>query len=90
MGEVKTSAFYSVVRHMSCKRQFLIVPHCNNFINFHSVLFTFDLFVFLQTFIVISKGNTINRFNVEPACYLLTPFNPVRKVAIRILIHSYP
>ncbi|MCI4395309.1 hypothetical protein PGIGA_G00178940 [Pangasianodon gigas] len=43
-----------------------------------------------KTFIVISKGNTINRFNVEPACYILTPFNPIRRVAIRILIHSYP
>ncbi|XP_053346516.1 sodium channel protein type 4 subunit alpha B [Clarias gariepinus] len=41
-----------------------------------------------KTFIVISKGNTINRFNVESACYILSPFNPVRKFAIRILIHS--
>ncbi|KAF4080679.1 hypothetical protein AMELA_G00174000 [Ameiurus melas] len=43
-----------------------------------------------KTFIVISKGNTINRFNVDPACYILTPFNPIRRVAIRVLIHSYP
>ncbi|XP_058260603.1 sodium channel protein type 4 subunit alpha B isoform X2 [Hemibagrus wyckioides] len=41
-----------------------------------------------KTFIVISKGNTINRFNVEPACYLLTPFNPIRRFSIRVLIHS--
>lgn len=41
-----------------------------------------------KTFIVISKGNTINRFNVDPACYVLTPFNPIRRVAIRVLIHS--
>ncbi|XP_048053583.1 sodium channel protein type 4 subunit alpha B [Megalobrama amblycephala] len=41
-----------------------------------------------KTFIVITKGNTIYRFNAEPACYILSPFNPVRRVAIRILIHS--
>ncbi|KAI4892946.1 hypothetical protein NFI96_032354, partial [Prochilodus magdalenae] len=43
-----------------------------------------------KTFIVISKGNTINRFNAEPACYILSPFSPVRRGAIRVLIHSYP
>ncbi|XP_067268726.1 sodium channel protein type 4 subunit alpha B [Pseudorasbora parva] len=41
-----------------------------------------------KTFIVVTKGNTIYRFNAEPACYILSPFNPVRRVAIRILIHS--
>ncbi|XP_049331841.1 sodium channel protein type 4 subunit alpha B [Astyanax mexicanus] len=41
-----------------------------------------------KTFIVISKGNTINRFNAESACYILNPFSPVRRGAIRILIHS--
>uniref|UniRef100_A0A8B9KMR8 Sodium channel protein n=1 Tax=Astyanax mexicanus TaxID=7994 RepID=A0A8B9KMR8_ASTMX len=43
-----------------------------------------------KTFIVISKGNTIFRFNAEPACYILSPFNLVRRGAIKILIHSYP
>ncbi|RVE70057.1 hypothetical protein OJAV_G00084440 [Oryzias javanicus] len=43
-----------------------------------------------KTFIVLSKGNVIYRFNAEPACYLLTPFNPLRIFSIRILIHSYP
>uniref|UniRef100_A0A3P8VCP4 Sodium channel protein n=1 Tax=Cynoglossus semilaevis TaxID=244447 RepID=A0A3P8VCP4_CYNSE len=33
-----------------------------------------------NTFIVISKGNTIYRFNAEPACYILSPFSSVRKV----------
>lgn len=41
-----------------------------------------------KTFIVVTKGNTIFRFNAEPACYILSPFNPIRRVAIRILIHS--
>nr|XP_023691497.1 sodium channel protein type 4 subunit alpha B-like isoform X3 [Paramormyrops kingsleyae] len=40
-----------------------------------------------KTFIVISKGNTIYRFNAEPACYFLSPFNIVRRSAIRVLIH---
>uniref|UniRef100_A0AAQ4RJB4 Sodium channel protein n=1 Tax=Gasterosteus aculeatus aculeatus TaxID=481459 RepID=A0AAQ4RJB4_GASAC len=43
-----------------------------------------------KTFIVLGKGNIIYRFNAESACYLLSPFNPLRTVAIRILIHSYP
>ncbi|XP_034049280.1 sodium channel protein type 4 subunit alpha A [Thalassophryne amazonica] len=41
-----------------------------------------------KTFIVISKGNTIYRFNADPACYILSPFNVVRRGAIKILIHS--
>ncbi|MBN3271579.1 SC4AA protein, partial [Polyodon spathula] len=43
-----------------------------------------------KTFIVISKGKTIYRFNAEPACYILSPFNLIRRGAIKILIHSYP
>ncbi|KAM9424716.1 sodium channel protein type 4 subunit alpha A [Pholidichthys leucotaenia] len=43
-----------------------------------------------KTFIVVSKGNTIYRFNAEAACYILSPFNMVRRGAIKILIHSYP
>ncbi|XP_030629759.1 sodium channel protein type 4 subunit alpha A [Chanos chanos] len=42
-----------------------------------------------KTFIVLSKGNTIFRFNAEPACLILSPFNPIRRGAIRILIHKY-
>ncbi|XP_037647118.1 sodium channel protein type 4 subunit alpha B [Sebastes umbrosus] len=41
-----------------------------------------------KTFIVLGKGNIIQRFNSDPACYLLGPLNPLRIVAIRILIHS--
>ncbi|XP_037622668.1 sodium channel protein type 4 subunit alpha B-like isoform X1 [Sebastes umbrosus] len=41
-----------------------------------------------KTFIVLGKGNIIHRFNAEPACYLLSPFNPLRTIAINILIHS--
>ncbi|XP_008414725.1 sodium channel protein type 4 subunit alpha B-like [Poecilia reticulata] len=41
-----------------------------------------------KTFIVLSKGNVIYRFNAEPACYMLSPFSPLRIFSIRILIHS--
>ncbi|KAL0992714.1 hypothetical protein UPYG_G00097290 [Umbra pygmaea] len=43
-----------------------------------------------KTFIVITKGNTIFRFNAEPACYILSPFSLLRRGAIRVLIHPYP
>uniref|UniRef100_A0A4W4FQY7 Sodium channel protein n=1 Tax=Electrophorus electricus TaxID=8005 RepID=A0A4W4FQY7_ELEEL len=36
-----------------------------------------------KTFIVISKGNIINRFNAERALYIFSPFNPIRRGAIR-------
>ncbi|XP_034448726.1 sodium channel protein type 4 subunit alpha B isoform X2 [Hippoglossus hippoglossus] len=41
-----------------------------------------------KTFIVLSRGNIIYRFNAEPACFLLSPFSRLRTFAIRILIHS--
>ncbi|CAL8306193.1 unnamed protein product [Boreogadus saida] len=43
-----------------------------------------------KTFIVVSRGSTIFRFNAEPACYSLTAFSRVRRGAIKVLIHSYP
>lgn len=43
-----------------------------------------------QTFIVLNKGKAISRFSATPALYILTPFNPIRKLAIKILVHSYP
>ncbi|XP_061566903.1 sodium channel protein type 4 subunit alpha B-like [Cololabis saira] len=41
-----------------------------------------------KTFIVLSKGNVLYRFNADPAVYLLDPFSRLRQAAIRILIHS--
>uniref|UniRef100_A0A2K6R0F7 Sodium voltage-gated channel alpha subunit 2 n=1 Tax=Rhinopithecus roxellana TaxID=61622 RepID=A0A2K6R0F7_RHIRO len=43
-----------------------------------------------KTFIVLNKGKAISRFSATPALYILTPFNPIRKLAIKILVHSYP
>uniref|UniRef100_A0A7M4FQZ9 Sodium voltage-gated channel alpha subunit 3 n=1 Tax=Crocodylus porosus TaxID=8502 RepID=A0A7M4FQZ9_CROPO len=43
-----------------------------------------------KTFIVLNKGKTIFRFSATSALYILTPFNPLRKIAIKILVHSYP
>ncbi|XP_066483214.1 sodium channel protein type 4 subunit alpha isoform X2 [Tiliqua scincoides] len=41
-----------------------------------------------KTYIVINKGKSIFRFSATPALYMLDPFNPVRNVAIKVLIHS--
>uniref|UniRef100_A0AAQ4P1X3 Sodium channel protein n=1 Tax=Gasterosteus aculeatus aculeatus TaxID=481459 RepID=A0AAQ4P1X3_GASAC len=43
-----------------------------------------------KTFIVLNRGKAIFRFNATPALYILSPFNPLRRVAIRVLVHSYP
>ncbi|XP_036962319.1 sodium channel protein type 4 subunit alpha B-like isoform X1 [Acanthopagrus latus] len=40
-----------------------------------------------KTFLVLGEGNMVHRFNAEPSCYLLSPFNPLRTVAIKILLH---
>uniref|UniRef100_A0A3B3TNE5 Sodium channel protein n=1 Tax=Poecilia latipinna TaxID=48699 RepID=A0A3B3TNE5_9TELE len=36
-----------------------------------------------KTFIVLSKGNVIYRFNAEPACYLLSPFICARHKSLK-------
>uniref|UniRef100_A0A3B3QQP8 Sodium channel protein n=1 Tax=Paramormyrops kingsleyae TaxID=1676925 RepID=A0A3B3QQP8_9TELE len=46
-----------------------------------------DYYSTQRTFIVISRGNVINRFNAEPAFYMLSPLSIVRRIAIKILIH---
>ncbi|MCJ8741500.1 hypothetical protein PDJAM_G00071470 [Pangasius djambal] len=43
-----------------------------------------------KTFIVINKGKTIFRFSATPSLYIISPFNILRRIAIKILIHSYP
>lgn len=44
----------------------------------------------LQTFIVLNKGKAIFRFSATSALYIFSPFHPVRRIAIKILVHSYP
>ncbi|XP_028972466.2 sodium channel protein type 2 subunit alpha isoform X2 [Esox lucius] len=41
-----------------------------------------------KTFIVLNRRKAIFRFNATPACYILSPFNPLRRIAISILVHS--
>ncbi|XP_078259920.1 sodium channel protein type 2 subunit alpha-like isoform X3 [Rhinoraja longicauda] len=41
-----------------------------------------------KTFIVLNRGKAIFRFSATPALYILSPFNPIRKIAIKILVHS--
>jgi membrane-bound metal-dependent hydrolase YbcI (DUF457 family) len=38
--------------------------------------------------VVVNRNKTIFRFSSTPACYLFSPFNPLRRLAIRILTHS--
>ncbi|XP_055537087.1 sodium channel protein para isoform X47 [Wyeomyia smithii] len=40
-----------------------------------------------RTFVVVSKGKDIYRFSATNALYVLDPFNPLRRVAIYILVH---
>ncbi len=44
----------------------------------------------LQTFIVLNKGKAIFRFSATSALYIFSPFHCIRRIAIRILVHSYP
>ncbi|VVC98097.1 unnamed protein product [Leptidea sinapis] len=39
------------------------------------------------TFVVVSKGRDIFRFSATDALWILDPFNPIRRVAIYILVH---
>ncbi|XP_018615944.1 sodium channel protein type 8 subunit alpha-like isoform X2 [Scleropages formosus] len=41
-----------------------------------------------KTFIVLNKGKTIFRFSATPSLYFISPFNILRRIAIKILIHS--
>ncbi|KAM6338644.1 sodium channel protein type 5 subunit alpha-like [Podargus strigoides] len=42
-----------------------------------------------KTFMVINNRRTIFRFTATPALCIFGPFNPVRKLAIKTLIHSF-
>ncbi|KAM3917143.1 sodium channel protein type 2 subunit alpha-like [Leptodactylus fuscus] len=41
-----------------------------------------------KTFIVLNRGKAIFRFSATSALYILTPFNPIRRYSIKILVHS--
>ncbi|XP_069503838.1 sodium channel protein type 5 subunit alpha-like isoform X1 [Ambystoma mexicanum] len=41
-----------------------------------------------KTFIVLNRGKAIFRFSATPALYIISPFNPVRRAAIKILVHA--
>ncbi|KAJ8337206.1 hypothetical protein SKAU_G00384260 [Synaphobranchus kaupii] len=41
-----------------------------------------------KTFIVLNKGKAIFRFSATPALYIFSPFHPIRRVAIRILVST--
>uniref|UniRef100_A0AAN0LJ60 Multifunctional fusion protein n=3 Tax=Arthropoda TaxID=6656 RepID=A0AAN0LJ60_9ACAR len=41
------------------------------------------------TFMVVSKGRDIFRFSASKSLFLLDPFNPIRRVAIYMLVHPW-
>ncbi|KAL6488982.1 hypothetical protein MHYP_G00027230 [Metynnis hypsauchen] len=43
-----------------------------------------------RTFIVLNKGKAIFRFSATSALYIFSPFHPIRRASIKILVHSYP
>ncbi|NXC37282.1 SCN5A protein, partial [Campylorhamphus procurvoides] len=43
-----------------------------------------------KVFIVLNKKKTIFRFTATRALWILSPFHPIRRAAIKILVHSYP
>ncbi|KAI4880621.1 hypothetical protein NFI96_021170, partial [Prochilodus magdalenae] len=43
-----------------------------------------------KSFIVLNKGKAIFRFSATSALYIFTPFHLIRRISIRILVHSYP
>jgi hypothetical protein len=48
------------------------------------------VFGVLQTFMVLNKKRTIYRFSAKHALFIFGPFNPIRSLAIRLSVHSYP
>ncbi|KAM6948357.1 sodium channel protein type 2 subunit alpha-like [Aplochiton taeniatus] len=43
-----------------------------------------------RTFIVLNKGKLLFRFSATSALYIFTPFHLIRRISIRVLVHSYP
>uniref|UniRef100_A0A8B9PBP0 Sodium channel protein n=1 Tax=Apteryx owenii TaxID=8824 RepID=A0A8B9PBP0_APTOW len=43
-----------------------------------------------KIFMVLNKQKTIFRFTATRALWILSPFHPLRRTAIKILVHSYP
>ncbi|NWZ54501.1 SCN5A protein, partial [Haliaeetus albicilla] len=43
-----------------------------------------------KIFIVLNKQKIIFRFTATRALWILSPFHPIRRTAIKILVHSYP
>jgi voltage-gated sodium channel type II alpha len=64
----------------------MLGPRSTHFLGREGILLTTELCV-LQTFVVVSRGKDIFRFNATDAMWLLDPFNPIRRVAICILVH---
>lgn len=42
-----------------------------------------------RTFIVVSKSHAIFRFSAHRALFILSPYHPIRRIAIRVLTHPF-
>ena len=40
-----------------------------------------------RTFMVVTNGQSIIRFSAHNALFILSPFHPIRRIAIRVLAH---
>lgn len=80
--EVKSMSTFECIYFLPRKMLFHVV------INSHALIIS--LFLSPQTFVVLNRGKTLFRFSATPALYILSPFNLIRRIAIKILIHSYP
>lgn len=73
---------YRGYRYVLCKSKGKLIKWSNYDFNYNH----FPPFI-LQTFVVVSRGKDIFRFSATDALWMLDPFNPIRRVAIYILVH---
>ena len=58
----------------------------------HNIYFSVDIdpyYADKRTFMVLSKGGSIYRFSATKAMFLLSPFNPIRRIAITVLTNPF-
>ncbi|XP_028305146.1 sodium channel protein type 4 subunit alpha A-like isoform X2 [Gouania willdenowi] len=42
-----------------------------------------------KTFLVLSRGNVLHRFNAESSCFILSPLSRLRTASIKVLLHPF-
>jgi len=81
----------SYQKSIYCKKQMFYILYSTYYCSHLMISLPLPPLLFSpQTFIVLNSGKTIFRFSANPALYFISPFNLARRIAIKILIHSYP